>query len=93
VGAGKIPHRITVGDGMFYFAGLWEMWNDPEAGPLRTCTIITCEPNVPRDVQQRLKEAAARNDVEACNEAVFQLYQLTESERAALKANGRSDAN
>jgi putative SOS response-associated peptidase YedK len=45
VGDGKIPHRIAVGDGMFYFAGLWEMWNDPEAGPLRTCTIITCEPN------------------------------------------------
>ena len=45
VGDGKIPHRITVGDGMFYFAGLWETWNDPDSGPLRTCTIITCEPN------------------------------------------------
>jgi putative SOS response-associated peptidase YedK len=44
-GAIKIPHRITVGDGMFFFAGLWEMWNHPESGPLRSCTIITCEPN------------------------------------------------
>lgn len=44
-GAVKIPHRITVGDWLFYFAGLWETWNDPEGGPLRTCTIITCEPN------------------------------------------------
>ena len=32
-GAVKIPHRITVGDGLFFFAGLWEVWNEPGAGP------------------------------------------------------------
>ena len=34
-----------MGDGLFYFAGLWEFWNDPETGPLRTCAIITTEAN------------------------------------------------
>ena len=30
----------------FTFAGLWENWKDPESGEwLRTCTIITSEPN------------------------------------------------
>jgi len=30
----------------FAFAGLWEGWKDPESGEwLRTCTIITGEPN------------------------------------------------
>lgn len=49
--------------------------------------------DVPHDVQEQLKEAAARKDVEACNEAVFKLYRLTARERAALKANGVSDGN
>jgi putative SOS response-associated peptidase YedK len=30
----------------FTFAGLWEGWKDPESGEwLRTCTIITGQPN------------------------------------------------
>ena len=41
----KIPHRITMGDGLFFFAGLWEVWNEPGAGSLRSCTIITTTPN------------------------------------------------
>ncbi len=29
----------------FAIAGLWDEWHSPEGGILRTCTIITTEPN------------------------------------------------
>lgn len=29
----------------FAFAGLWEVWRDPEGQKVLSCTIITCEPN------------------------------------------------
>jgi putative SOS response-associated peptidase YedK len=43
----KLPFAIATKDGRpFTFAGLWEGWKDPESGEwLRTCTIITGEPN------------------------------------------------
>ncbi|RYG66749.1 SOS response-associated peptidase [bacterium] len=42
----KQPHHIRFKDGrLFAFAGLWEEWNGPGDAPLRTCTIITGEPN------------------------------------------------
>ena len=44
---GKIPYSIGMkDDSPFVFAGLWEGWQNPETDEwLRTCTIITGEPN------------------------------------------------
>jgi putative SOS response-associated peptidase YedK len=44
---GKIPYSIGMkDDSPFVFAGLWEGWKDPATDEwLRTCTIITGEPN------------------------------------------------
>src|ERR1700747_2387923 len=46
----KLPFAIAMKDERpFAFAGLWENWKDPEFGEwLRTCTIITGEPNPAR---------------------------------------------
>jgi putative SOS response-associated peptidase YedK len=42
----KIPHFIHMKDRRpFAFAGLWDEWHSPDGGTLRTCTIITTEPN------------------------------------------------
>ena len=50
IGDGKVPQHIWMLDREpFAFAGLWERWRDPALGPevdlLRTCTIITTDPN------------------------------------------------
>jgi putative SOS response-associated peptidase YedK len=46
-GTVKQPYSIGMKDDQpFVFAGLWEGWKAPESDEwLRTCTIITCEPN------------------------------------------------
>jgi putative SOS response-associated peptidase YedK len=47
--APKVPYAIRRLDGQpMAFAGLWEVWRDPgdpDADPLRTCTIVTTEAN------------------------------------------------
>jgi putative SOS response-associated peptidase YedK len=30
---------------LFAFAGLWDSWNSPEGSHIKSCTIITTEPN------------------------------------------------
>ncbi len=44
---GKLPHYVYRRDGSpLALAGLWSTWKDPDTGErLRTCTIITGEPN------------------------------------------------
>ncbi len=43
---GKTPMYITLRDKEpFAFAGLWDTWRDADGQQLRTCTIITTEPN------------------------------------------------
>jgi putative SOS response-associated peptidase YedK len=42
----KTPMYITMKDHEpFAFAGLWDSWKSPAGEPLRTCTIITTQPN------------------------------------------------
>jgi putative SOS response-associated peptidase YedK len=42
----KTPYFIHMKDRQpFAFAGLWDEWNSAEGNMLRTCTIITTEPN------------------------------------------------
>src|ERR1700675_3593610 len=42
----KTPYFIHMQDRKpFAFAGLWDEWQSPHGGALRTCTIITTEPN------------------------------------------------
>lgn len=48
----KTPMRVMLKSGRpFALAGLWDMWKTPQGDWLRTCTIITTEPN---DVVARL---------------------------------------
>ena len=45
-GSRKVPMYVQMDDGRpFGFAGLWEVWQPPDGSLLKTCTIITTEPN------------------------------------------------
>lgn len=45
-GKRKIPMYITFENHHpFAFAGLWDIWHAPDGSEIRSCTIITCEPN------------------------------------------------
>jgi len=42
----KTPYFIHMKDrSPFAFAGLWDSWESPDGSSIRTCTIITTEPN------------------------------------------------
>lgn len=42
----KIPHYIQLeSKEPFAFAGLWENWQSPDGSEIKSCTIITTEPN------------------------------------------------
>ncbi|MBN1230364.1 MAG: SOS response-associated peptidase [Anaerolineales bacterium] len=42
----KTPFYFTMADKTpFAFAGLWEIWKSPDGDEIRTCTILTTEPN------------------------------------------------
>ena len=44
--AGKVPMRIMLASGQpFAFAGIWELWRDPNGALLRSFAIITTTPN------------------------------------------------
>jgi len=42
----KIPYYIQLSGGKpFAFAGLWDEWHSPDGSQVKSCTIITTEPN------------------------------------------------
>jgi putative SOS response-associated peptidase YedK len=42
----KIPHYIRLKSGLpFAFAGLWDEWHSPDGSLIKSCTILTTEPN------------------------------------------------
>jgi putative SOS response-associated peptidase YedK len=42
----RIPHFIHMKDRQpFAFAGLWDHWNSPDGSTIKSCTIVTTEPN------------------------------------------------
>ena len=55
-GKTKTPMYITVNSGApFAFAGLWDTWKQPDGNRLKTCTIITTEPNaLMADIHNRM---------------------------------------
>lgn len=47
----------------FAFAGLWDVWIGPDGAPVRTCTMLTSEPNeLMRPIHNRMPVILARAD-------------------------------
>lgn len=55
-GKTKTPIYVTLDSGApFAFAGLWDTWKQPDGERMRTCTIITTEPNaLMADIHDRM---------------------------------------
>lgn len=91
---GKLPHFIYNKDGTpLVFAGLWSSWKDPETGErLRTCTILTGEPNAAvAPIHDRMPVALGEHawgpwlDRELADpDAATELLQIYPAERVAL---------
>lgn len=75
----------------FGFAGLWEFWNSPEGQTIRTCTIVTTEPNellkpihnrmpviVPRELEELWLDPSPKAQEEL--ECVLRPYRIEELE-------------
>jgi len=52
----KQPYSIGMGDdSLFAFAGLWDSWEDPSRGLIKSCTILTTEANaLLKDLHNRM---------------------------------------
>ncbi len=58
----KMPYRITVNDGIFTFAGLWDRWQRDDE-EIVSCTIITTEPNaLMSDIHDRMPVIVGEED-------------------------------
>jgi len=75
IGGMKIPFSVGMNDDRpFVFAGLWEGWKDPATEEwLRTCTIITGDPNelvaVMYDKREESTSKFENGNGESCNSA------------------------
>jgi putative SOS response-associated peptidase YedK len=60
----KMPYFIHRQDrSPFAFAGLWDEWHAPDGGSVRTCTIVTTEPNqLLSPIHNRMPVILAPND-------------------------------
>lgn len=63
-GNSKQPFRIIFKDeGIFSFAGLYDIWTDQDGHRLATCTIITTEPNsLMADIHNRMPVILRKED-------------------------------
>jgi len=61
-GKRKIPMRVVLRSGEpFAFAGLWDVWREGSAEEIRSCAIITTEPNqLIRQIHNRMPVILAR---------------------------------
>ncbi len=61
-GRRKIPMRVVLRSGEpFAFAGLWDVWREGSAEEIRSCAIITTEPNpLIRKIHDRMPVILAR---------------------------------
>ena len=66
-GTGKQPYFIHLRSGdPFTFAGLWAQWSNPKGGVVRSCTIITCQPNkLMASIHNRMPVILSGKDQEA----------------------------
>jgi putative SOS response-associated peptidase YedK len=64
IGKDKQPYRIMLRDErIFSMAGLWESWTSPEGEEVKSCTIITTEPNeLMIDIHNRMPMILSRED-------------------------------
>ncbi len=65
VGAKKIPFRITLKDGLFAFAGIYDLW-EKDGRNIVSCSIITTSPNaVMKPIHDRMPVILERKSEEA----------------------------
>jgi putative SOS response-associated peptidase YedK len=63
-GKAKLPYYIRLKDRpVFGFAGLWEQWKSPQGTVVKSCTIITVEPNeYLKGIHDRMPAILSRED-------------------------------
>jgi putative SOS response-associated peptidase YedK len=63
-GGGKTPHFIHLpGEPLFAFAGLYDVWRDPDGQVVKSYTILTTEPNdLMADIHNRMPVILRRED-------------------------------